>query len=134
MKKPKCYISGQISGLDRRTYLARFGRAAELVAQEGYEPVNPCSFLVCRWPWLYRLIGYRLTLLYDLWRLSQCDRIYMIPAWHQSRGAKIESFFAFQMSTVNDPHQHIRRLPKAVADRMDALMVKYMNQDKTESV
>lgn len=119
MRKPKVYISGKISGLERETYLARFSKAEELVREAGYEPVNPCRFAPCRWPWLYRLLGYRLTLLYDLWRLSQCDRIYMIPTWEQSTGARIENFFAFQMPTVGDPSQHIRRLPYDIKNRID---------------
>jgi hypothetical protein len=41
------------------------------------------------------LLGYRLTLLYDLWHLSRCTHIYKMPGWQQSRGANIESCWAF---------------------------------------
>ena len=130
--KPKCYISGKMSGVQRAVYLERFGKAEELVREAGYQPVNPCRFAVCRWPWLYKLVGYRLTLLYDLWRLSQCDRIYLIPTWEQSTGAKIESFFAFQMPTVADPQYHIRRLPQDIKDRIDKQMEKLIKKESRD--
>ena len=66
----RVYISGQMSGLPREEYLARFEKAEELLRGEGYDVVNPAKLLPSRWPWLYRLMGYKLTLMYDLWKLS----------------------------------------------------------------
>lgn len=123
-RKERVYISGQISGQNRDVYLARFAKAEELLRNIGYPVVNPTKFLLCRWRWLYRLVGYTLTLLYDLWRLSKCDRIYLIPGWNDSRGACVESFFAF--------HMKIRRLPSFIKDDMDNRMAKWI--DKQERV
>ena len=43
-----------------------------------------------RWLWIYKVLGYRLTLLYDLWHLMRCDGITMLAGWEQSRGARLE--------------------------------------------
>ena len=75
----RVYLSGRISGLPRETYLARFAHAEEILRREGYAVLNPCRLAPCRWPWLYRVLGYELTLLYDLWHLwHRCDRIFFI--------------------------------------------------------
>jgi len=94
----KVYISGMMSGLEREDYIARFAEAERLLIEQGYKTVNPTRFLVCRWPWLYRLMGYQLTLLYDLWRLSHCDKIYKMPGWRQSKGANVESCWAYHFN------------------------------------
>lgn len=93
----RVYISGRISGVKRERYLAEFARVEERLWKAGYMAVNPTRFLVCRWLWLYRLMGYRLTLLYDLWRLSGCDMVYMLPGWEKSRGSRIEYSWAKEM-------------------------------------
>ncbi len=86
-KQPKVYLSGPISGLERDEYMARFAYAEELVRKDGYDVCNPTRLLPCRWPWLYRLMGYKLTLRYDIWHLKKCDRIFMLPGWVTSIGA-----------------------------------------------
>ena len=114
----RVYISGQMTGIPREEYLARFAKAEELLKQEGYAVVNPARLLPSRWPWLYRLMGYRLTLLYDLWRLSHCDLIYKIPGWKESHGANIESCWAF--------HMGIYLLPLNMRDKIDKKVAKHM--------
>ena len=89
-KKKKIYISGGISGIPRRVYMERFAEAERMLRAEGYEVVNPTRFLVCLWPWLYRIVGYHATLCYDLYRLMQCDGIFLLPGWEASKGARIE--------------------------------------------
>lgn len=74
--KKKVYISGRISDLPREQYMTMFGIAEQMLRKKGYEVVNPTRFYVCKYIWFYRLLGYRLTLLYNLWRLMQCDLIY----------------------------------------------------------
>ena len=94
----RVYISGPISGLGREYCAKVFAereRQIRLVHQD-WEVVNPTKLAPYRWPWLYRLIGYRLTLAYDLWHLSRCTHIYMMPAWWCSRGARLERMKARQ--------------------------------------
>lgn len=94
-KKKKVYVSGPMTGLARNVYMARFRNASRWLRGLGYEVCNPTQTLICRWPWLYRLVGYRLTLKYDLWLLRRCTHIYMMPGWEDSQGACIECGEAF---------------------------------------
>ena len=122
MKKKKVYISGKISGLPREQYLSIFHKAEKELGSLGYWVVNPCRFAPCKYIWLYKLIGYTLTLLYDLWRLSRCDRIYKIPGWKESKGAMVEGAFAFNFK--------IYQLPQKERDKLDKRMAKYIEKIK----
>ena len=66
------------------------------------------------------MMGYRLTLLYDLWRLSHCDLIYKIPGWKESHGANIESCWAYHMNTS--------LLFKKMRERIDLKMAKFIDK------
>ena len=104
MNNKKIYISGAMSNLPRLEYRALFCRAENLLRQRGYRKiVNPCNTIIGRNRWLYRLVGYKLTLLYDLWLLWHCDAICMLPNWTQSRGAIIEHMTAdeWNIETIN---------------------------------
>lgn len=116
----KVYISGPMSQLERSEYLARFAKAEAILTERGYRVVNPCKFLFCRWQWLYRLVGYAAVLCYDLWRLSRCDYIYLLPDWRESRGAKIESFFAW--------HMGIYRLTEKESKEISLKMAKWIEK------
>ena len=103
MRREKVYISGRMSGVPREEYLQMFRNAEKLLRKEGFvRIVNPVRVWVCRWHWLWRILAgitsentiYTLVLLYDLWLLSRCDTIYMMPGWSESRGANIEYQFA----------------------------------------
>ena len=97
MKTSRIYISGPISGRKREDYLLDFAAAQVELEACGYEVVNPCRLAPCRWPWLYSILGYRLTLLYDLWHLMHCNGIYLLYGWQHSRGARIEYEVARQL-------------------------------------
>lgn len=125
--KPHVYISGRMTDIvpgdavkNREAYMARFGEAERLLRNAGYWVINPTTFLPSSWPWLYGLLGYKLTLLYDLWRLSRCDYIYKIPGWRESRGANIESCWAF--------HFRIWLLPKKKREQIDLKMAKFIEK------
>lgn len=90
------YISGPMSSVQREQYVARFKLAEKILRSQGYTRiVNPVNVWTCRFPWLFRVVGYKLTLFYDLWMLTRCQRIYKMPGWRQSRGANIESCVAY---------------------------------------
>ena len=102
-KREKVYISGRMSGLTREEVSRRFTEADRLLRRQGQRTVNPARVWVCRWRWLYRLLesivgrerAYDLVLIYDLWLLSRCQRIYMVGNdWTNSRGALTEFHFA----------------------------------------
>jgi 16S rRNA (cytosine1402-N4)-methyltransferase len=67
-------------------------------------------------PWVFRILGYRLTLLYDLFQLTRCQRIYKMPGWKKSRGAQIESCVAY--------HFGLYTLTKPLRDIIDAAIPK----------
>ena len=119
-RNAKVYISGPMSNLTREQYLELFKRAEQSLRAQGYTKiVNPIRVWACRWPWLYRLVGYRLTLLYDLWLLMRCDQIYKLPGWRESRGANIESCVAYHFNIWPVPQSVIGRLDKRLAKLME---------------
>ena len=84
-----------MTGLPREEYMRQFRIADAVLAKHGYGSINPTRVWACRWPWLYRIVGYKLTLLYDLWLLiTRADGIAMLPGWQASRGAQIENYVA----------------------------------------
>ena len=119
-KTKRVYISGGMTDVPREQYIELFRRAEESLRDQGYRNiVNPINVWSCRWPWLYKVVGYRLTLLYDLWLLMRCDQIYKLPGWRDSRGANIESCVAFHFKIWPVPQSDIKKLDKQLAKLMD---------------
>lgn len=81
-----------MSGLPEREWWLRFKRAELLLWwRHGFDVVNPAESIIARHPWLYRLLGYRFTLWYDLRLLRRCTHICMVGHdWWMSRGARLE--------------------------------------------
>ena len=89
----KVYLSGRMSGLPEMEWRLRFLQKKVLLEwdNEDITVVNPADSIIARNPWLYRLVGYRLTLAYDLHFLKRCTHYAMVgDDWHQSRGARLE--------------------------------------------
>lgn len=123
MRKDKVYISGPMTdkatGKVSAENLAAFHHAERLLREMGYRRiVNPTRVWACRWPWLYRIVGYNLTLLYDLRLLMGCGQIYKIPGWRASRGANIESCVAFHFRIWPIRHREHEIIDKKLAKRM----------------
>ena len=75
----------------------RFTTVQMILEEQRWRVVNPADTIIARHPWLYRLVGYRLTLWYDLRLLRHCTHIYMVGNdWHLSRGARLERMKARQ--------------------------------------
>ena len=125
-RNARVYISGPMSNLSREQYLELFKRAEQSLRSQGYtRVVNPIRVWACRWPWLYRIVGYRLTLLYDLWLLMRCDQIYKLPGWRDSKGANIESCVAFHFKIWPIPESQTKKLDK----RLAKLVEKWNNKE-----
>ena len=106
----RIYISGPMTGLTREQYAERFMLAEAMLRRNGYTKIiNPIRVWSCRFRWLFWIVGYRLTLLYDLFQLTRCHRIYKMPGWKKSRGAQIESCVAYHFGqyTLTKPLREI---------------------------
>ena len=90
-KSKRIFISGPISGLD--DYMGRFAEAEEKLREDGYLPINPTVFskhlLNGEFNW-FEFMDITMAL------LKQCDNIYMLEGWKNSRGACIELEYAAQ--------------------------------------
>lgn len=120
----RIYISGPMTGLTREQQRERFMLAEAMLRKNGYTKiVNPVRMWVSR-PWVFRILGYRLTLLYDLFQLTRCQRIYKMPGWKKSRGAQIESCVAY--------HFGLYTLTKPLRDVIDAAIQAVINRQEKE--
>ena len=103
MKTKRVYLSGRMSGLPSYIWWNRFRLAQyKLEAKHGnVKVINPADTIIARHPWLYRLVGYRLTLWYDLQLLRRCTHIFMVCSdWKVSRGARLERLKARQWGII----------------------------------
>lgn len=89
--KSTMYIAGPITGVT--DFKARFERAKLEVVQLGYAPVSPCDIVK----------GFEDTGSEEIWlacmkldipALLQCDGIYLLRGWENSRGARLEKLIA----------------------------------------
>ena len=99
--------------------MGRFAAAERMLRERGYEVANPTRFWACRcYGVLERCFGaeaaYVLTMLWCLWRLWRCDYIYKIPGWMYSRGAKIESGWAYYFGVGQLPPSVVVALDKGM--------------------
>ena len=95
MKDQRTYISGPISGLSREEYLKRFKDAKDFLEKAGHKHiVSPVNTWACRWLWIYRIIGYKLMLLYDIFLLLTCREMVLLRDWEKSKGCQAEKSVA----------------------------------------
>ena len=84
MSKQKVYISGAITGHHMEDVEARFERAKKMLEKVNCEPVSPLeNGLPPNATWEAHMAR-------DLEMLSECDAIFMLEGWEQSRGCQIE--------------------------------------------
>ena len=84
----KCYISGKISGLPTEQVTAKFRQAELQIRAFGHEPVNPLYNGVDKEArWNEHLVA-------DIALLLECDAIYLLKDWQDSKGARIENNIA----------------------------------------
>lgn len=86
----KVYISGAVSNIPYDEVLANFKEAENFLYARGDEPVNPTKHCDVNWDWddcMKKVIPL----------LLECDKIYMLKGWKNSRGAKLEHFIALKL-------------------------------------
>lgn len=84
----KWYISGKISGLPTDQVTAKFQQAEQQIRAFGHEPVNPINNgLGSEASWNEHLVA-------DVALLLECDAIYLLKDWGDSRGSRIEANIA----------------------------------------
>jgi hypothetical protein len=86
----KVYISGPITG--HTNFRERFAAAEELLKMGNYEVVNPAEELAE----LPTGTSHEIYMDKSLELLSECDGIYMLDGWENSRGAHIEFEYAIR--------------------------------------
>jgi hypothetical protein len=87
--RPKCYISGPITGIEPKVYIRAFYRASRMVEALGYEAVNPCELNHAdhdqTWASFMRI---------DIKAMMDCEAILLLRGWHRSTGANTEYYLA----------------------------------------
>lgn len=87
-KKPKVYLSGQITGRDEKEYKNDFNSAELWLTGLGYDVVNPVSYgLIEDGEWADYMRR-------DIKLLCDCDYIYLLDGWKCSGGACLEKHIA----------------------------------------
>lgn len=86
--KPKIYIAGKIGFLPEHEYIANFKQGKIEAAAAGYTPLSPVDL-----PHDHDRT-WKSYMKEDLRALKECDAIYMLSNWKDSRGARIEHWFA----------------------------------------
>lgn len=81
--RTKVFISGQISGLPYLVAYGNFSNAERTLAAMGCSVVNPMKICKKHWNWVRCMIK-------CLRAIYFCDKIYQLPNWQESRGARIE--------------------------------------------
>jgi len=85
----RIYVSGRIK--DYPEYLVHFDRACELLARNGYTPVNPCEVVILKKSGEPTYEEYMKA---DIGMLLDCDAAYMLEGWERSAGARCEHLVA----------------------------------------
>lgn len=80
----KIYIAGKITG--NPNYKEQFAVAEERLKAEGHQVINPT--------WKPLGLPYKQYIDMGLMELSQCDAIYLLSNWKDSKGARMEYIYA----------------------------------------
>ena len=80
----RIYISGPISGYDPTERENVFSKAERYILDNGNIPINPLR------NGLSPNFSHQIHMRVDIANLLQCDAIYMLEGWDNSKGCKIE--------------------------------------------
>lgn len=88
----KVYISGAITGLHfEQNVVPSFAAAQREIEQDGHEAVNPLN------NGIPHEAAWSIHMRADLKMMLDCDMIYMLDGWMNSRGARLEFQIANQL-------------------------------------
>ena len=85
----RIYISGPISGKDKRRTLDRFRNAADVIAAAGHTPVSPTQISGWGLSW-----STYMQIAFDVLKSGDIDAVYMLSGWQDSHGACLERYTA----------------------------------------
>ena len=91
MKKQSVYISGPVTGLSFDDVMKAFAEREAQLNAAGYIAINPVALShenVAAGATWEEFMAFDLTLLAD------CELITFLPGWEESRGARLEMYFA----------------------------------------
>lgn len=88
----RIYISGKISGLDYAEAFKKFDRAEVWLLTQGWLPINPMKKVSEQ-----EGKSWKEYMLEDIAILWDCDALYMLHDWKDSKGARIELAIAEEL-------------------------------------
>ena len=93
MARKYIYISGKMTGLSKKEYQAKFNQAERKLRSDGFRVFNPTD---PSWTHYFdeHNSSYGEILWHDLRKLMECDAVYMLDNFLESKGAKTEHAFA----------------------------------------
>lgn len=100
MKQHRIYIAGKVSGEDYNQTYEKFCRIEKMLEGLGHEAVNPMK-LVSK-----HLNNWGEEMKICISKLMECDSIYLLNDWADSRGAKLEYDLANALGyrLISDTH------------------------------
>ena len=90
VKKPVIYIAGKVTGEDIKACKEKFSKAEFILRRKGYHTINPLRLCPPDSNW-------ESAMKMCIRNLIECDAIYMLNDWEESRGAKVEHYIATQL-------------------------------------
>ena len=84
----KVYISGKITG--DADYKQKFKTAQNILEAVGFEVFNPAEQEDTGKPWTWYMRK-------DIAGLMECDAIFLLKDWEESKGARLEYYIAQQL-------------------------------------
>ena len=93
MKKLRVFISGPMEG--KENYLNDFLQAAQDIRDAGHIPVNPAALET-----VFPDADREEYLMLDRVLLAECDAVYFLPGWRESRGANREYGYALGLDKI----------------------------------
>ena len=88
----RIYISGKITGLDKRNYMQHFSNAEIRLTEKGHSVINPAAVNSM----LPEDTDYDEYMKMSMLMLSFCDTIYMLNNYKESLGAMKEYQYAWE--------------------------------------